>query len=273
MPERYFKLTIAHDGTRYAGWQSQPGERTIQEELQKVLKRLTKQELNVQSSGRTDSGVHALAQIVSFHLDTDWEPDTFRRAMNAYLPQDIVVKKAEEASWGFHATDDTLKKRYRYVVQDGRIGDPFALRYAMFAKKNLDLKAMQEASKVMEGTHDFKCFEAVGSPRTSTIRTIYDVSVYRNENLEDSKIHIEVEADGFLYNMVRIIAGTLVEVGRHNRPSEWIHELIAGKDRIKAGMTAPAGGLYLQHVDYRAVPVAAEKAGLVEASSDTSNPV
>lgn len=250
VPRRTLKLTVAYDGSRYCGWQRQSNGPSIQAALEKALSEITRESILATGSGRTDSGVHALGQVVSFDTHSALSADVFRQALNATLPPDIVVREAIEAMAGFHAINDSLTKRYRYIVQPGRINDPFSLQRAWFVKRILDADAMHSAAQELLGTHDFASFQAVGSPRISTIRTVTDAEV-RFERCDPwGKIYIEVEATGFLYNMVRIIAGTLVDIGQGRGEAGTISTIIAGRDRKLAGMTAPAHGLYLLHVEY-----------------------
>ncbi|TWT31935.1 tRNA pseudouridine(38-40) synthase TruA [Blastopirellula retiformator] len=250
MSERTIQLIVSYDGTNYAGWQIQNDQPTIQESIEKALLSITGEKIRVTGSGRTDSGVHAIGQVVSFKTQSQLSADVLRRALNAELPADIVVRSSRNAASHFNAIDCATKKRYRYLLQEGRINDVFSRQYAWFVKKELDLPAMQAAAQHLIGEHDFASFEAAGSERLSTVRHVYDLQVAKSERHEFDKLAIEVEANGFLYNMVRIIVGTLVEVGKGKRPPEWVAEVLAAKDRTIGGMTAPAHGLYLLRVDY-----------------------
>ena len=247
---RFFRLTLAYDGTAYAGWQIQPDARTIQEELESALNRVTSERIRTVASGRTDAGVHALGQVASFSSQTALSTDVLRKAIDANMPRDIVVRKVEEAPRSFHAIRDVVRKRYRYVIQDGPICDVFAQRHAWHIPQSLDAAAMQAASGTLVGTHDFKSFEASGSPRATSVRTITDLTVQPRAGDFLDRIVIEVEADGFLYNMVRIIVGSLAEVGRGKQPPTWIAEVLQAKNRKVAGMTAPSQGLFLVNVEY-----------------------
>lgn len=249
---RTFKLTLAYDGTDFAGWQWQPNRRTVQDELQKTLCRITQEEIKCAASGRTDAGVHALGQVVSFDAETKIEPAVLAKALNAELPEDILVFTVTEAPPRFHAQRDAIRKRYRYVVQDGRLPDLFARQYVWHVYQRLDADAMQQAARPLVGTHDFASFQTSGSQRLSTVRTIYDVLVERRQAEFTDRIVIEVEADGFLYNMVRNIAGTLVAVGKGKQPISFPADALAKRDRQAAGMTAPPQGLFLVGVEYGA---------------------
>ncbi|GAA4424074.1 MULTISPECIES: tRNA pseudouridine(38-40) synthase TruA [Bremerella] len=247
---RCIKLTVAYDGTHYHGWQRQPTGPTIQAALEAAINSISGEQVHIVGSGRTDAGVHAWGQVASFHTHSNLPADVFRKALNAKLPEDIVVRHACDVPTSFRPINDAVSKRYRYVLQPGRINDPFALKHAWFVKRVLDVASMQSAAKALIGEHDFAAFQATGSPRQSTIRNMLDATVTMHDADERMKIFIEVEATGFLYNMVRIIAGTLVEIGQGKRPAESMAEIVASCDRLKAGMTAPAHGLYLLKVHY-----------------------
>jgi len=247
---RFFRLTLSYDGTAYVGWQVQDNGRTIQAELEAALRRITGEAIRAVASGRTDAGVHALGQVVSFHSDTRLAPEVLCKALNANLPQDIVVREVREAPAGFHAIRDAVRKRYRYVVQDGPIRDAFSRMYAWHFVHILDVPAMRAAAQLLLGKHDFSSFEASGSPRVSSVRMIHDLTVERRTGDFLERVVFEVEADGFLYNMVRNLVGSLVEVGRGRREPDWIGQVLAARDRKLAGATAPPQGLFLVNVDY-----------------------
>lgn len=241
---------MAYDGTDYAGWQVQLGQKTLQGTLEAALTKITGETIRVTASGRTDSGVHALGQVVSFDTESRLPPDVFQRALNADLPHDMAVLDAAEAPPGFHAIRDAVRKRYRYVLHDGPVPNVFRRQYAWHYRQRLDAEAMHRAAQALLGTHDFRSFESAWPQRTSSVRTITDIQVQRGFDRDDNLIALEVEADGFLYNMVRAIVGTLVEVGRGNRPEAWPGEVLVAQDRRVAGMTAPAHGLFLVRVEY-----------------------
>lgn len=247
---RSFKLTIAYDGTAYQGWQSQPDKPTIQGSLEGAFTKITGEELRVTGSGRTDAGVHALGQVASLDSETHLAPEVLQRALNHELPADIVVVRLDEARLGFHAIRDCVGKRYRYVIHDGAVPDLFRRNYYWHHRTRLNEGAMHRAAQGLLGTHDFRSFESQWPNRATSVRTIRELIVERQPGNDRDLIHVEVEADGFLYNMVRSIVGTLVEVGRGAKGEAWPAEVVAAMDRGAAGRTAPAQGLFLLRVDY-----------------------
>lgn len=247
---RFIKLTVAYDGTEYVGWQWQDNGLSIQQCLESAWKAATGEFARMTASGRTDAGVHALAQVCSVQTRSALSTDTLRRALNAHLPRDIEVLQAEEAPAGFHAIRDALVKTYRYQVQAGRLLDVFARRYRWFVPYSLDLAAMQSAASGLCGRHDFASFQTAGSLRKSTVRTIHRIDVTGRHQPPFEYYDIEISADGFLYNMVRAIAGSLILVGRGKQPVTWLGEVLAARDRQQAGPTAPAKGLFLVRVEY-----------------------
>jgi tRNA pseudouridine38-40 synthase len=257
---RTLKLTIAYDGTAYAGWQLQPERPTVQGTLEQAVAKVTGQHVRILASGRTDAGVHALGQVVGFRTESALPLDVLQRAINANLPHDIAVLDAAEAPEGFHPICHAVRKRYRYTIHDGPVRDVFGRHFAWhYVYGRLNVAAMQRASVALLGTHDFSSFETSGAERKTSVRTVLDLSVERGDGpvAEDrdksgcnDTIRIEVEADGFLYNMVRTIVGTLVEVGRGSEAETWPGEVLAAKDRRVAGPTAPPQGLCLLRVVY-----------------------
>ena len=247
---RTLKFTIAYDGTAYAGWQCQPDRISVQETLENAMARITGERNRTLASGRTDAGVHALGQVVAMRTESTLSVETMRRALNANLPDDIAVLDAVEAPDDFHAISHVRRKRYRYVIDDGPVRDVFTRHYAWhYDRGRLDAEAMRLASAALWGTHDFSSFESSGAPRATSVRTVFELLVER----DGDRITIEIEADGFLYNMVRAIVGTLVEVGRGRRSESWPGEVLAARDRAAAGPTAPPQGLFLVRVEYRPV--------------------
>jgi tRNA pseudouridine38-40 synthase len=248
-------LTIAYDGTDFAGWQVQPGKQTIQGMLERAIGRISDQSAPVIGSGRTDSGVHALAQVASCSLSWRDTAERLAHALNANLPDTIVVNEAVEAPNDFHAIRDAIQKRYRYQLRLGGIRDVFEYRYRWHLHGAMDLDRMRAAAQRLVGRHDFESFQAAGSDRKTTTRNVRECEIVNQTTTSDCiDLAIEVEADGFLYNMVRNIVGTLVEVGRGKHSPEWIDELIAARNRDLAGQTAPAHALFLVRVDYEPFP-------------------
>jgi tRNA pseudouridine38-40 synthase len=244
---RNLKLTLSYDGTDFFGWQTQPGKRTVQETLEHAIAELTGAvRVRVNASGRTDAGVHALGQVVNFYGDTRHTPDVLVRALNAHLPPDIVVRDAADVAQAFDANHDARRKLYRYVIHDGPVPDLFLRRYYCQSRHQLDAAVMRRAALPLRGRHDFHSFETDWPNRVSSVRTITHLSVNRFGDW----IWIDVEADGFLYNMVRAIAGTLINVGRGYWPEERVAEILDATDRGQAGPTAPARGLFLVRVAY-----------------------
>jgi tRNA pseudouridine38-40 synthase len=245
---RTFKLTLAYDGTNYCGWQIQTSQVTLQETLERTLTKITGEEIRVAASGRTDAGVHAWGQVVSFASQTHLEPPVLHKALNAELPLDMVVRSVAEVDADFHARRSAKRKRYRYVIDDGPERNVFELRYAWQCPVRLDAQAMHLAAQPLVGQHDFSSFETSGSQRETSVRTVFELTVERGQG--GDRVTVEIEADGFLYNMVRTIVGTLVEVGRGARTADWPAHVLEARDRKAAGKTAPPQGLFLVGVIY-----------------------
>ncbi len=257
---RTFRLTLAYDGTLYSGWQVQPGRVTLQGTLEAALAKVTQEDIRATASGRTDAGVHALGQVVSFRGETALDPDVLQKALNAELPQDMVVLDAAVAQDDFHAIASAVRKRYRYLLFDGPVRDVFARHYSWYMHTRLDVAAMHRAAQTLVGKHDFSSFETSGSERESSVRTVFEVTLRRGQGgstpvfpatrAAGDFVTLEIEADGFLYNMVRAIVGTLVEVGQQKRDEAWLAEVLSACDRRAGGRTAPPQGLFLVRVDY-----------------------
>jgi tRNA pseudouridine38-40 synthase len=244
---RNIRLTIAYDGTDFSGWQTQPGQRTVQETLEHAIGTLTgDKSVRVNASGRTDAGVHAVGQVVNFPSTTHIRADKLASAINAHLPDDVVVKDAIDVVPAFDANRDAVRKLYRYVIHDGTVPDPFLRRWCCHSRRPLDAAAMRRAAKPLRGQHDFHSFETGWPNRASSVRTITHLGVSRVGDW----IWIDVEADGFLYNMVRAIAGTLINVGRGYWEEDRVAAILDAEDRRLAGPTAPAQGLFLMRVAY-----------------------
>jgi tRNA pseudouridine38-40 synthase len=243
---RNIKLTLSYDGGDFHGWQVQPGLRTVQETLESALTALTGERIRVNASGRTDTGVHAIGQVVNFHSETKIPADALVRALNAHLPADVVLREAADVPESFDANRDARRKLYRYIIHDGVVPDLFMRRYCHHTRYRLDAAAMGRAAACLRGQHDFRSFETEWPNRVSSVRTITHLAVNRMGDW----IWLDVEADGFLYNMVRAIAGTLINVGRGFWPEAHVAEILNAQDRTQAGPTAPALGLFLMRVSY-----------------------
>ncbi len=247
---RFIKLTVSYDGTDFVGWQRQKNGITIQQKMEEAWLSISGESVTVTSSGRTDAGVHARGQVCSMRTETNFSCATIVRAFNARTPTAISVLKAEDAFEGFNAISHSVCKTYCYHIQSGRILDPLRERHAWFVPHNLDVDAMNKAAQYVVGEQDFACFQSTGSIRQSTVRNVMDCAVNGRTHGPFQYIDFSVTADGFLYNMVRSIVGTLIPVGMGRKQPEWILELIEQKDREMAGQTAPAKGLFLDHVVY-----------------------
>jgi len=246
-------LTIAYDGTNFCGWAKQNGQRTVCGEVENLLKRLTGEDIVLEGTSRTDAGVHAYGQCASFKSNIKIPVDKLAKVMNDSLAKDkleavsdIRIVEAKEMPEDFHARFSSKGKSYIYRIKNFDIPDIFERNYYYQVRGCLDVDAMHKASRHMIGEHDFACFQTAGSPRKSTVRNIYDINICAYEH----DISIIVSGNGFLYNMVRIIVGTLVEVGLGKISPEDIDSIIESKDRSRAGHTAPAQGLYLLEVFY-----------------------
>lgn len=242
------KAIIAYDGTRFSGYQIQPDRRTIQGKLEAALTKMHKgKRVKVIASGRTDQGVHALGQVIHFDTNLSIPIQNWRRALNTMLPDDIMVKDIQEAAEDFHARYDAVEKEYHYLIWNDQEKDIFKRNYSHYVPESLNIEAMQQAGRYLLGTHDFSAFCAANSTvKGDKIRTITAIDIGKDNN----QIQIRVKGTGFLYNMVRIIVGTLIEIGKGDRTPACIEEIIAGKNRKKAGKTAPPQGLYLWQVMY-----------------------
>jgi len=245
---RNLRLTIAYDGSAYHGWQYQPGQRTVEGQLRRVLSPVTQTKVALLAAGRTDAGVHARGQVANFRTESDIATGRLRRAVNSRLPRDIIVRRIDEVGPEFHATRDAMGKHYRYSVWADTGKPPFdEAAYVYHFYRPFDLQAARSAAAVLVGRHDFKAFETSGSQvRKSTVRTIRRLDVRR----DGSRVWLDVEGDGFLYNMVRNIVGTLLEIARGRWDPEETKKIVESRDRRNAGPTAPAHGLTLWQVFY-----------------------
>ncbi len=243
---RRIKLTVAYDGTGYCGWQLQKNGVTVEQRLNEAISSLTGETIQVVGASRTDSGVHAMGNVAVFDTDTRIPAEKLAYALNARLPEDIRVTKSEEALPGFHPRKANSIKTYVYRIWNHPFENPMKRLYAAFIYFPLDVERMREAAAWLIGEHDFKSFASAGGQAEETIRTIYRLDVERQEN----EILITVSGSGFLYNMVRIIAGTLIQAGAGAFPADHVREILSARDRQAAGQTAPARGLTLAGIEY-----------------------
>ncbi len=240
------KITVSYDGTNYHGWQVQNNGITIESELNRALSDLFRTEITVTGASRTDSGVHALGNVAVFDVETRMPAEKIAYALNARLPEDIVVQKSEEVEEDFHPRHCDCEKTYEYRILNRKMPLPSVRLNSFFICCDLNIELMKEASEYFIGYHDFKSFCAAGSQVQDTHRTIYSLDVDKHKDM----ITIRVRGNGFLYNMVRIIAGTLIEVGKGKIKPKDIENIINGTDRKLAGPTAPAKGLTLVEIRY-----------------------
>lgn len=243
---RNIKLTIEYDGKDFNGWQKQPNKLNIQGSIEQAIYQITGEEVELNASGRTDAGVHALGQVANFKTNSNIPIEKFAIAINTKLKKSIRILKAEEVDERFHSRLSCKRKTYRYIINNSEQGTAIYRNLETNIPYLLDETKMNEAAKYFIGEHDFKAFKASGTSSKSSVRTIYDAKVYR----QGDRIYIELTGNGFLYNMVRIISGTLVEVGMGKIHPEKIAEIIQSKNREKAGKTLPPQGLYLVEVEY-----------------------
>jgi len=246
---RNIKLTLAYDGTNYSGFQKQSGSGlpTVQDRLEEALAALAHTDIRVIGAGRTDAGVHARGQVVSFHTG-DWTIPTGRivPALNSVLPPDIAALAACEVPADFHARYSARAKTYTYTIYNSPLRSPFHRLYTYHLPHPLDERRMSEAARLLVGEHDFSSFQAAGRPVQSAVRTLFACDVVRDGHI----VRLTVSGSGFLYKMVRVIAGTLIEVGRGRLRPEDVAAILAARDRSLAGPTAPPHGLCLESVEY-----------------------
>ena len=239
-------LTVAYDGTYYHGWQYQNNGKTIEGELNKALSKLLQTEVEVIGASRTDAGVHALCNVAVFDSGAAIPAEKYAYALNQMLPIDIRIRNSREVPMDFHPRKTETVKTYEYRIDCEEFADPLKTRYAYFTYVPLDEKKMQEAAFYLVGTHDFKSFCSVNTTATTTVRTIFDIQVIR----EGADIMVRITGNGFLYNMVRIIVGTLMDVGRGRYEPEMVKRILEKKDRCAAGPTVPACGLLLKELHF-----------------------
>jgi pseudouridylate synthase I len=242
-----YKMQITYDGSNYHGWQKQENtKQTIQGILEKKLQEIFKQKLEIQGSGRTDAGTHANQQVANFHIQNEFVRDEFLKTINTILPDDIKVNEITKVDDKFHSRLSVVSKEYIYYIDLGEKADVFTRKYKYHYPHKIDCSKMEEAKKHFLGTHDFRSFTSDKRKEKSCIRTIYDIQIERERN----QISVRIHGNGFLYNMVRIIVGTLLEVGRGSVEVSEIENIMEAKERINAGQTLPSNGLFLNKVFY-----------------------
>ncbi len=241
-----YKMTLMYDGTRYYGWEHQPGRDTIQGKLEAVLERMCGVPVEVIGAGRTDAGVHARGMVASFQAETERAPEEIRDYLNRYLPDDIAVKEVREAAPRFHARYKAVGKTYCYTCFDGPVKPVFNRRYVTRLDAAPDLEAMRRAAAILQGEHDFRSFCGNPKMKKSTVRTVDTIEIVR----KGGYLYFNVHGTGFLQNMVRILVGTLLEVGYGRMAPEQMADILESRDRRLAGPTAPPEGLCLVKVDY-----------------------
>lgn len=242
-----YRFDIQYDGTRYGGWQRQKTtDNTIQGKIEEVLFRMTGSPVLIQGAGRTDAGVHALGQVANGHFDSRMSCEEICDYMNHYLPEDIEILRVSQVSERFHSRLNAREKLYRYRIGIGSHKNVFERKYLCPLHETYDVEAMEEAAGYLTGTHDFRSFCANKKMKKSTVRTIYEIRITELPK----ELQIDYRGDGFLYNMVRILTGTLIEIGRGSRKPEEIQAILEGRDRGLAGFTAPARGLTLVEVGF-----------------------
>lgn len=244
---RNIRMLIEYDGGRYRGWQRlKDSDKTIQGKLEAVISQMVGRETEVVGSGRTDAGVHARGQVANFHTNSDMSLKDMQEYINNYLPKDIAVKGMVEESQRFNSRLNAVGKRYNYYILNSRIPLVFQRDYSYHIADNLDLNKMRKAAEKLLGTHDFSAFSSLKKIKKSTVRNIEEISIEKNQGM----VSISIKGDGFLYNMIRIIVGTLIEIGLGKENVSYIDEIFKKGERKYAGVTAPAQGLFLEEVFY-----------------------
>lgn len=243
---RRIRLRVAYDGTNYSGWQIQPVAVTIEKVLYEAIYELTGENIHVIGASRTDAGVHAIGNVAVFDTNSTIPADRFSYALNRYLPDDVIIQKSDEVAADFHPRHCDTKKTYCYRILNTQFGIPQKRNYTWNVAGNIDIEKMKTAAQYLIGEHDFKSFCCVRTDAESTVRTVYSLDV----NKEEDEIHITISGNGFLYNMVRIIAGTLIQVGKGKYEPEYIRQMLEACDRTQAGQTAPPQGLTLMKIEY-----------------------
>ena len=244
---RNIKLTIEYDGKEFGGWQKQPNKLNIQGTVERAIEEITGEKIELNASGRTDSGVHSLGQVANFKTNSSIPIEKIPIAINTKLKKSIRIIKAEEVEERFHSRLSCKKKTYRYIINNNEKASAIYRNLEYHIPQKLDIEKMKQAIKYFEGEHDFKAFKASGTSSKSSVRTIFKADIYQQK---DNRLWIELTGNGFLYNMVRIIVGTLVDVGLGKIKPEEIYKIISEGKRENAGKTVPPNGLYLLKVEY-----------------------
>lgn len=266
LPARNIRLTIAYDGTSYVGWQIQLNGTSVQQVVQTAIRKVTHEETNLIASSRTDSGVHALGQVANFQTSCTIPTEKFRDAIQSVLPEDISILSSDEVPTEFHSTYSAVRKTYRYLIHRSEVAVPFLRNYVWRIRHELNVEAMRSATDHILGTHDFRCFESQFPNKATSVRTVeriewkemshwdawHGFGILSNQtgSPDEAFLCFEITADGFLYNMVRAIVGTAVDVGRGRFAADDVKRMIDDGDRSLAGPTAPPQGLYLVEVEY-----------------------
>lgn len=243
---RNIKIELEYDGTNYNGFQKQPNQKTIQGEIEKAIEKVFGENISINGAGRTDAGVHALGQVCNFNISSDIKAENITMALNTILPGDIVIKTAEDVNEKFHARKSAKQKQYKYVINNNKVRSAINRKREVWYKYNIDIDIMKEASKLLIGKHDYRAFMSSGSSIKDTVRTIKEIEIEKCGGI----ITINITGDGFLYNMVRIIAGTLIEIASAKRKIEDISKAFETKERTFSGKTMPPQGLYLVKIWY-----------------------
>ena len=243
---RNIKLTIEYDGKDFNGWQKQPNKLNIQGEIEQAIKQVTGEDVELIGSGRTDAGVHAFGQVANFKINSDFPIEKIPIAINSQLKRAIRIQKAEEVDVNFHSRYSCHKKTYAYIIDNSKNGSAIYRNLTYHVSQSLDVEAMQKGAKYLIGEHDFSSFKSSGTSSKSSVRTIFDIQVLK----EQERVVIQITGNGFLYNMVRIISGTLLEIGQGEIKPEEMELILNAKNRQKAGKTLPPHGLYLMNVDF-----------------------
>jgi len=245
---RNIKITLKYDGSKYRGWQRlKDTDMTIQSKIESVISKMENEDIEIIGSGRTDAGVHAIAQVANFKINSEKSISKIHEYLYAYLPQDIVVTNIEEVDSRFHSRYNAISKTYMYKINNNKMHDPFSRKYATHIPNKLNIDKMQKACEYLIGEHDFSSFKSSKSKNKSNVKTINHINISENKDF----INIKINGNGFLHNMVRIIVGTLIEIGSNKMQPEYINQILESKDRSLAGPTAYSQGLYLHSVEYK----------------------